>query len=590
MTRTATKRKPSAPTKRAAPASKRTPPMSSARRRFEQFVNDVQSGAMPVCLFIRQAVDRHLRDMQRAGSPDFPWSFDWKEVDRIVEFFELLPHIKGKWLRRREAITLSPWQVFYVGSMAGWRDRNSLRRFRESRLYVPRKNGKSTLAAGLALFFAFADGEPGAEVYCGATNETQAWEVFGPARRMAMALPEMCEELGIMVNARNLVAPEDGSKIETIIGQPGDGASPSCAIIDEYHEHANSAQFDTMKTGMLAREHPMLAVISTAGDNLAGPCYADWDMCKNILSGIMENERLFILIFTIDEGEDWTTEAAIRKANPNFNVSVDGETLLSDQREALSDSRKQARFKTKHLNIWVSSGTAYYNIENVRRCENKSLKIEDMGARKLVLGIDLASKVDIASIEGIFLPEQPGGKYARFGWHFIPEAALKPKENAHYRQWHEAGKLFATPGNMIDHEFIYERVKQLASSYNLVELGYDPFQAVTLVQMWVSAGIACTEYRQTVLNMSEAMKMSEAWTRDGKLEWNDDPVWYWCVGNVEAKADAKDNVYPRKAGNDPRRKIDAAVAHIIATGLVMGIEAGNGEGDFDDFLSNPLVG
>jgi phage terminase large subunit-like protein len=170
------------------------------------------------------------------------------------------------------------------------------------------------MAAGVGLYSLVADGEYGAEVYSGATTEKQAWEVFRPAKLMAQRKPDLCEYFGVEVNAKHIYIEADGSRFEPLIGNPGDGASPSCAIVDEYHEHQNSDLFDTMQTGMGAREQPLMFTITTAGSNMAGPCYEKRLEGQKVLSGVFDDERLFAVIYGMDEGDYWKDPAIWAKA------------------------------------------------------------------------------------------------------------------------------------------------------------------------------------------------------------------------------------------------------------------------------------
>jgi phage terminase large subunit-like protein len=270
----------------------------------------------------------------------------------------------------RERIHLEPWQVFIVASIFGWVDpRDRRRRFRVADLFVPRKNAKSTLAAGIGLYMLAADGEFGAEVYSAARRRRRpGGEVFKPAKLMARAHAGVPRSASASRCARRTISiPDTNSKFEPVIGKPGDGASPSCAIVDEYHEHPTEELYDTMRTGMGARSQPLMLVITTAGDDISGPCYAHQEELQQILEGVIEDEQRFGIIYTIDVDEDgkledWTTEEALIKANPNFGVSVDAEFLLAEQRDAIRDPRKQATFQTKHLNIWVQSASPWLNL------------------------------------------------------------------------------------------------------------------------------------------------------------------------------------------------------------------------------------
>lgn len=207
-----------------------------------QYAQDVVAGRIPACRQAIQACKRHLRDLERTKT-DWPFRFDESKAERACKFIELLKHTKGKWARANRLdtdanrIRLELWQCFVVCSLFGWVSKaTGKRRFRRASIYVPRKNGKSIFASAVGLYMLTLDDEPGAEVYSGATTQKQAWEVFKPARQMAVKAPDFVEAVGMTVNAASLVL-EDGSKFEPVIGAPGDGASPHCAIVDEYHEH-----------------------------------------------------------------------------------------------------------------------------------------------------------------------------------------------------------------------------------------------------------------------------------------------------------------------------------------------------------------
>lgn len=537
----------------------------------ERYARDVVSGRICAAKWTRLACQRHFEDKKRERSKSFSYRFDKDRAERVCKFIELLPHIKGKWARKdpkkpgAHRIKLEPWQCFIILSLFGWVwKRSGLRRFRKASIYLPRKNGKSTLAAGIGHWMAWKDGEMGAEVYSGATTEKQAWEVFGPAKKMAEREPEMVEGLGFDVNAQNMVRPSDGSKFEPIIGNPGDGASPHCSITDEYHEHDTSSQFDTMVTGMGAREQPLALIISTAGDNLAGPCYDDWLTVQKILERTVTDDTHFGMIYTVDvadkandtDADDWTSELALRKANPNFGVSVGVEFLHQQQRDAINNARKQGTFKTKHLNVWVQARDAYFNMQRWAECFEPGLTFESMKGQVCFVGMDLASKVDIAALELLF--PRGDGTHARFGKYYLPDETIQLPENEHYRAWQKEGWLTVTEGNIIDFNRILDDLVDLASIVELKEIAYDPAQATMLVTDLQDEGLICVELRPTVLNYSEPLKQCEALVRDRKLKHNGDPVMTWAMSNVVAKTDAKDNVYPRKERAE--KKIDPVVA------------------------------
>ncbi|MGY2051692.1 terminase large subunit [Methylobacterium sp. JK268] len=566
------------------------------------YARDVVEGRISACRWIRLACARHLGDLARQGEEAFPYRFDARRAAKVCKFVQLLPHTKGKWARKAERIRLEPWQLFKTAALFGWvRKADGLRRYRKAFLLIPRKNAKSTWAAGIGLYLFAADGEYGAEVYSGATSEKQAWEVFRPAKLMAQKTPALLQAFGIHVGAKNLHILANGSRFEPMIGTPGDGASPSASIHDEYHEHPTDEQVDTMETGMGAREQPLLVIITTAGDNLAGPCFALQQEAQKVLEGALEDPELFALIYTVDPEDDWTSELALRKANPNFDVSVSGEYLVTRQRAARANARKAGVFKTKHLNIWVQARDAFFNVQRWIESAVPDLALDDFRGEPCRLGLDLASKVDIAAGELVFdLARCTGARaealraagylYARFGVYWLPEATIEEGENEHYRGWRDADPpwLTQTDGDMIDHFAILdtivgpegedgERAGGLVGAFQLEEVAYDPHQATMLVTALQEAGVPCVEVRPLVLNFSEPMKQMEALIRSRAIAHSGDPVFTWMLSNVVAKPDRKDNVYPNKLR--PENKIDGPVAHMMALARLMsGDEAGIAKG------------
>lgn len=534
---------------------------------------------IPACQWVKLACKRHLNDLKKAKKKDYAYRFDPAKAEKVCRFIELLPHTKGVWASKQEKIRLEPWQCFKTVVIFGWlRKHDNLRRFRKAIILEPRKNAKSTWAAGVGLYMLCGDGEHGAEVYSGATTEKQSWEVFRPARLMAQKTPALLSAYGLTVNASNLHIIANGSRFEPLIGKPGDGASPSLSIVDEYHEHETDVLVDTMETGMGAREQPLSLIITTAGDNLAGPCYAALQDAQRMLEGVVENDELFALIYTIDPKDDWTSEAALRKANPNYDVSVRGDFLRAQQREAINNARKVGTFKTKHLNVWVQARAAYFNIQRWHESAVASIKLDDFAKQPCRIGLDLAAKVDIAALEIIFKLDrcncpaadklvEAGFEYARFGKYFLPEATIDQGENEHYRGWQVDGWINQTDGDMIDYIEVKETILDLVAKYQVEEVAYDPHQAMMMVSELMAQGVPVVEVRPLVLNFSEPMKQMDGLIRSRKTAHNGDPVFTWMLSNVVAKPDKKDNVYPNK--DRAENKIDGPVAHMMALARFM---------------------
>jgi phage terminase large subunit-like protein len=538
------------------------------------YARAVVSGDIPACLEVRQSCQRHLDDLERSQAETWLYQFDEAKAEVACSFIELLPHTKGEWAQRRELIVLQPWQVFIVCSIFGWvRKSDGTRRFRVVYAEIPRKNAKSTLASAIGLYMFVADGEHGAEVYSGATSEKQAWEIFRPAKQMCDKTPDLRDHYGIVSNAKNLSSLMTVSRFEPVIGKPGDGSSPSCALVDEFHEHQTPDLYDTMMTGMGARRQPLMLVVTTAGFDLAGPCYEMRGNVQQMLSGILPNETLFGIIYSVDEGDDWQDPGILRKANPNFGVSVGEEFLLEQQRDAIRYPGKTNAFLTKHLNKWVSARSAWLNIASWQACGSARLRMDDHRGATAFLGIDLASKSDIAAV-GILLREVrttevegrlvPSNHYRSFVRSYLPESAIERAGNnrAAYEKWRRTGHLIITDGDETNFDQIREDVKGLAARLQIEEIAYDPWRATQLAQQLAADGASVIEVRNTVQNLSPAMREMETAVIAGRWEHPDDPCLNWMMSNVTVREDANRNIFPRK--ERPENKIDGALALLMA--------------------------
>ena len=553
----------------AAPRSRIKAPAFTHAAIANQYARDVTSGRIPACKWTRLACQRHLNDLARAKD-GWSYVFDETKANHACEFIEALPHTKGDWAARGETFSLSDWQVFIVCVIFGWLKREArTRRFSIAYITVPRKNGKSNLAAAIGMYMFCADGEFGAEVYSGATSEKQAWEVFRPARLMAERTPELAAEFGITVGKQTLFIEENGSRFEPVIGRPGDGASVHCGIVDEYHEHDSDDLYDTLRTGMAARKQPLLLVITTAGDNLAGPCRLLELDVEAVLEGSNEREELFGIIYTIDKGDLWESPESLIKCNPNFGISVFGDFLRSEQTNAVRNPRKQGVFKTKHENVWVGAVNAYFDIQAWDNAADPSLNMDEFRSLVCVASVDLSTKKDIAARVAVFKKTimDPTGKpqdhFYVFGTFYLPEKRAELPENQHFQGWAKTGKLRTTRGERIDYETIERETVDELRRIRAREICFDPWNAEDFSQRVGKATRAePVEVPQTAHFLSDPMKQLEAAIAEGRVHHEGNPVFSWAMGNVVAKEDAKGEVFPRKAQKESL--IDPAVCLITA--------------------------
>ncbi|MGT1785572.1 terminase TerL endonuclease subunit [Enterobacter hormaechei subsp. xiangfangensis] len=542
-----------------------------------QYARDVLNGKILACKSIQLACQRHFNDLKISLDKDYPYRFDRELAERACRFVQLLPHSSGDLAGQK--LKLEPWQAFAFSSIFGWvTKKTKKRRFREAYIRVARKNGKSFFAAGIGTYMFCADGENSAEVYCGATTMAQAKKVFTPARQMADRLPSLRSKFSISVWVDSLTRP-DGSLFAPIAGKPGDGDSPHCAIIDEYHEHDTDHMYEAMTLGMGARSQPLTLIITTAGTSLESPCYDKDKQVKEMLNGHVPNDRLFGLVYELDEGDDWTDPTNFIKANPNLNVSISYDDLLAEMEVAKQVPRKVNAFKTKRLNIWVSGKAAFYNMTQWHAAADKSLRYEDFAGEDYYLGLDLAQRLDLNAGVGVFVREIEGKKhyYCIRPKFWVPEDTVRStdpkiaKTADRYVKFVEMGALEATDGAEADYREILSSIIDLQEidKVRVSEIPIDPSGATALSHELQDHGFEPISIRQDYTNMSPPMKELEAALAGGRFHHDGNPVLSWCISNVIGKNVPGSDDIVRPTKGDKQSKIDGATALFMALGRAM---------------------
>lgn len=530
------------------------------------YITDVLSAKILACKYVINACQRQKEDLKRK---DLLYTFDEAKANRICKFIELLPHIKGQWAGK--PITLEPWQIFILTTVFGWVNENGFRRFKMVYTEVPRKNAKSTLSSGVALYLLAADGEGGAEVYSAATTRDQAKIVWEDAKRMADRCKGLQAKFGVTSTAHSVLVPNTASSFKALSRDQGgnlDGLNIHGAIVDELHGHKTRDVWDVLETATGARQQPLIWGITTAGFNRVGICYEQRAYSIKILDKVVKDEEYFGIIYTIDEDDDPFTESSWIKANPNWGLSVNPEDIARKARKAMEMAAAQNNFLTKHLNVWVNADTAWMDMRAWDACADHNLKLEDFEGEPVHMAVDLASKSDVATLSLLFHRE---GIYYRFGRYYLPEEAAEDGRNSHYAGWAKQGYFTLTPGNVTDYSYIEDDIREFAKQFQIQAIGCDPWQSTYLANNLRKDGLPVAEYRQTVQNMSEPMKQYEALVRSGKLKHDGNPVQTWMISNVVGHLDAKENIYPRK--EFPENKIDGAVSDFMALGELLTTEA-----------------
>lgn len=529
----------------------------------KEYMRGVLDGSVPACSFVKQAVQRQLNDLRRWGAEGGDYYFDEKEASRPCWFIENLTHTKGELAGR--AIHLEPWQCFLLTTLFGWKAKAGNRRFRSAYVEVSRGNGKSTLLSGIGLFCLCADHEPGAEVYSFATTREQAKIVFGDAQTMARGNRALQEAYGLEVTAHALYVPATNSTFQakSAEGSTLDGLNTHLAIIDELHAHKKRDVFDVVETSLGKRRNSLMVSITTAGVDRTGICYEQRTLVTKILSGSLQDESYFGIIYTLDPDDDWKSDEALAKANPNWGVSVRPEVIRALQAKAIATPSAENNFKTKHLDVWCNADVGWMDMKAWDACADESLDESDFDGEPCWLGLDLASTSDMTAKVKIFQRKIDGAShYYLFGDYWLPRTAIERGVNSQYQGWEYLGYLHVCEGPVTDFAEIRDSILEDCGRYSVQSVAYDPFQAVQLSKELSDDGVPMVLCKQTVANLSDPMKQFQALVLDHRLHFNGDPVLTWMVSNVVCHVDVKENIYPRK--DAPENKIDGVVAGIMA--------------------------
>jgi phage terminase large subunit-like protein len=545
-----------------------------------EYADAVRSGRIDACRYVRLACERQLADELAEERGEFPYHFDVARAEEICRFIEQLPHIKGRWASAN--LRLEPWQCFILTTVFGWLDSYGNRRFRAVYIEVPRKNGKSALTAGVGLYMLAADGELGAECYSLATKREQALAVWLVARFMAMRQKSLCKHYGIEVRARSIMAEGGAGFFQALSSDENglDGLNPHFAGIDELHAHRTRVVHDVMDSATGARSQPLLWEITTAGSDASGVCFETRDYAIKVLENVQPDPQTFGIIYTLDkddlDAKDWFNERLWKKANPNYGVSVSPIDFQRKARKAKATPAALSEFLRKGLDVWTQVDSPWMDMAAWNACADPALTLEQFAGQRCWIGEDLASKIDVAAKVRIFDVDEVLYCITGKDSFFLPETAVRESRNASYQGWVEAEYLKTTPGNIIDFDYIEESLREDAARFEVTGVGYDPHQATQHATRMMGEGFPMVEVRQTVLSLSEPMKEFEARVLSGRFKHDGNPVLTWMVSNVVCHLDAKDNIYPRK--QKPEKKIDGAVAIIMALALMLKETQGYAEG------------
>ena len=547
-----------------------------------RYIAAVLDGSIPSCKWVRLACERQLRDLKQADDAVYPYRFDAAAAERICRFVELNPHIKGKKFAGT-LIHLEDWQCFILTTVFGWLNKfTKLRRFRRAYSEIAKGNGKSALTSAISNYMAFAEGEPGAEVYSAATNRDQAKVVWSVSHAMLRAMPDFCERAGVDTAAHSINQLRTNSFFRPLSSDANsvEGAIPYFVCVDELHAHPTRDLYDNLDTANGKRDGSLLWAITTAGSDRAGICYEVRGYVTKILDGVVQDDSVFGIIFTIDDEDEWSAGPEVwRKANPNWGISVDPFEIGTKIQRALQVSSSQPTIQTKHLNKWVNADHAWMDMQRLAKCADPTLDEADFAGKRCIVGLDLASKLDLLAKVKLFWKKIEGKRhYYIFGDYWTPEHRVEHSPNSQYKGWVIDGKLHTCPGETNDYDIVEDAIRADCKRFDVVEVAHDQYQAVTLVNHLMPEGITMTEVPQLPKYLSEPMKELEAAIYDGRFHFDGDPILIWAMSNVVCHLDKNDNLFPTKETYE--KKIDPVTALLTALNRVMVTDDGGGDAKF----------
>ena len=530
----------------------------------EQYVDDVLAGKQVACKWVRLACERHRRDLDNGKERGL--HFDEATAKTAIAFFRLLKHSKGEWAGR--SLILEPWQQFVVWSLFGWKREDGTRRFRTSYLEVARKNGKTTMAAGVGLYLMLADGEPGAEVYSVATKRDQARISHSEATRMAKSSPQLRKLVTIFKD--NIHILDTASKFEPLGADSDtmDGLNVHGAVVDEVHAHKTRDTWDVIETATGARRQPLMFAITTSGFDRQSLCFQQHEYTQKVLEGVVQDDSWYGMIYALDEGDKWEDEATWVKANPNLGVSKKWDDMRRKAARAKDMPPALNAFLRLELDVWTQAETKWVDLEHWREC-GQAVDAEGLRGRSCYAGLDLSSNVDISALVLVFPPQSDEDAYQVIGRFWIPEEAMverSRRDRVPYEAWVRQGYITATPGNVIDYDWILSQIDEDAQAYDIKELAFDRWGATKIQTDLMERGGEdwLVQFGQGYVSMSPPMKELERLILEHKLAHGNNPVLTWMANNLVVRQDPAGNLKPDKEKST--EKIDGMVA------LVMGLD------------------
>ncbi len=515
--------------------------------------------------------------------------FDEGAAVRVVDFFrKILRHSKGEWGGR--PFELLDWERYqFIYPVFGWRQEDGFRRIRRADAWIAKKNGKSTLGAGLGLYLLIGDGEKGAEVYSAATKKEQAAIVHAEAINMVKASTQLLKHLRINESSHVITHDQAMARYAALSAEAkgAEGLNAHGLIIDELHAWTDKAFWNAIRYSMAGRRQPLTFVLSTAGIyNPESIGHIEYTYATKWISGDVDNQRYYAFVAEADpeDAENIEDPEIHKKANPSYGVTIDPEEMLAEARLVKDKPSERNNFLRYRLNIWVESDNPWIDISRWDACLGEFGE-DDLVGQRCFGGLDLASKRDIVAFVLLFPPTEDDPK-----WRFLPRffaprdnaAELEAKYGVKYLEWERKGMMVLTPGTRTDYDTIRKQINDDRERFDLTDIGADRWNLEYLRQKLDPDGEFIVEYGQNYQDMSPPFKELESLILDRQWEHDGNEVMRWMVGNVTTIENSNEDIRPCKKKSTG--KIDGVVGAIMALGRAMVEESYTSVYDTDELL------
>ena len=493
--------------------------------------------------------------------------YDEAKADRAVRFIQNLCHTKGRWAGKK--FILLPWQEQIVRDIFGIVRADDKRQFLTAYVEIPKKQGKSELAAAIALYLLYADGEASAEVYGAACDRSQASIVFDVARQMVEMSPALRKRSKIMTAGKRIVNYRNAGFYQVLSAETGTkhGLNVSGLVFDEIHAQPNRKLYDVLtKRSDDAREQPLFFIITTAGTDRNSICYELHSKALDIMAGKKHDPTFYPVVYGLSEDEDWNDEANWYKANPSLGHTIGIDRVREAYKDALDNPAEENVFKQLRLNIWTNSVVAWIP-DHIYKRGDEEINMELLAGRDCYAGLDLSSTSDISAFVLVFPPRDENEKYIVLPYFWLPEETLElrcRRDHVLYDVWKRQGYIMTTEGNVIHYGFIEAFIEELGKKYHILEIAYDRWNATATVQHLEDEGFTMVPFGQGFKDMSPPSKELYKLLMEGSIIHGGNPVLRWMAGNVVMRQDPAGNIKPDKEKST--EKIDGIVA------LIMGLD------------------